>query len=69
MVHNVVAALNLAAAALAEGEPAPAEAIALMARPFIPTRAYMQMGDIGWLRQARRNRVVTHLRARPFARA
>ena len=36
MVHNVVAALDLAAAALAEGEPVPAEAIALMARPFIP---------------------------------
>jgi hypothetical protein len=69
MVHNVVAALDLAAAALAEGEPAPAEANALMARPFIPTRAYMLMGDIGWLRQARRNRVVTHLRARPFVRA
>ena len=69
MVRNVVAALDLTAAALAEGEPAPAEAIALMARPFIPMRAYMLMGDIGWLRQARRNQVVTHLRARPFGRA
>jgi hypothetical protein len=69
MVHNVAAALDLAAAALAEGESVPAETAALMARPFIPTRAYMLLGDIGWLRQARRNRVVTHLRARPFGRA
>jgi hypothetical protein len=69
MVHNVMAAMDLAAAALAEGESVPAETAALMARPFIPTRAYMLLGDIGWLRQARRNRVVTHLRARPFGRA
>ena len=66
MVHNVVAALDLAAAALAEGEPAPVEAGALMARPFIPARAYMLMGDLGWLTQARRNRVSTRLAARPF---
>ena len=66
MVHNVVAALNLAAAALAEGEPVPAEAIALMARPFIPARAYMLMGDLGWLRLARRNHVLTRLGERPF---
>ena len=66
MVRNVVAALDLAAAALAEGEPAPAEAIARMGRPFIPSRAYMLMGDLGWLRQARRNRVLTRLGARPF---
>ena len=66
MVHNVVAALDLASAALAEGEPVPAEAIALMARPFIPASAYMLMGDLGWLAQARRNRVLTRLAARPF---
>jgi hypothetical protein len=69
MVHNVVAALDPVAAALAEGEPVPAEAIALMARPFIPAGAYMLMGDVGWLAQARRNRVLTRLRARPFKQA
>ena len=68
MVRNVVAALDLAAAALAKGEPVPAEASAHMARPFIPTRAYMWMGDLGWLRQARQNRVLTRLGARPFKR-
>jgi hypothetical protein len=66
MAHNVVAALDLAAAALAEGEPVPAEAIALMTRPFIPARAYMLMGDVGWLMQARRNRALTRLAERPF---
>jgi hypothetical protein len=67
MVHSVVVALDLAAAALAESEPVPAEAIALMARPFIPVSAYMLMGDVGWLAQARRNRALTRLAARPFA--
>ena len=69
MVHNVVAALDLVAAALAAGEPAPEEAVALMARPFIPARAYMLMGDVGWLMQARRNRALTRLAARPFGQA
>ena len=67
MAHNVVAALDLAAAALAAGEPVPTEAVALMARPFIPASAYMLMGDLGWLMQARRNRALTRLAARPFA--
>jgi len=66
MVRNVVAALDLVAAAVAEGKPAPEEAVARMARPFIPARAYMLMGDLGWLMQARRNRVLTRLGARPF---
>ena len=66
MAHNVTAALDLVAAALAAGRPAPEEALALMARPFIPTSAYMLMGDLGWLMQARRNRALTRLAARPF---
>ena len=66
MVHNVVAALDLAAAALAAGQSVPAAAAALMARPFIPVRAYMLMGDIGWLAQARQHRVLRRLGARPF---
>ena len=68
MVRNVVAALDLAAAALAAGKPVPTEAVSLMARPFIPASAYMLMGDLGWVMQARRNRVVTRLAARPFDR-
>lgn len=66
MARNVVAALDLAAAALAAGQSVPAAAAALMARPFIPARAYMLMGDIGWLAQARQHRVLRRLGARPF---
>jgi hypothetical protein len=66
MAHNVVAALDLAAEALAAGEPAPEDAVALMARPFLPVSAYMLMGDLGWMMQARGNRVLTRLGARPF---
>jgi hypothetical protein len=68
MARDAVAALDLAAEALAAGKPAPEEAIALMARPFLPASAYMLMGDLGWLMQARGNRVVTRLGARPFNR-
>jgi hypothetical protein len=67
MVHNVVAALDLAAAALAAGEPVPAEAVALMTRPFIPAWAYMLMGDVGWLVQAGQHRALTRLAQLPLA--
>jgi len=66
MVANIVAALDLAAAKLAAGEPLPEDAIDLMARPILPTQAYILMGDLGWLVQARRNRALTHLVTRPF---
>lgn len=66
MAHNVVAALDRAAAALAGGEPVPEEAATVMARPFIPALVYMLMGNLGWLMQARRNRALTRLAARPF---
>jgi hypothetical protein len=66
MARNTVAALDRTAAALAAGEPAPEEAVELMAQPFIPVTAYMLMGDVGWLMLARQNRVLTRLGARPF---
>ena len=69
MVHNVAAALDRAAAALATGQPVPEEATTLMARPFIPARAYMLMGALGWLMEAQRNRALTRLAARPFGQA
>jgi hypothetical protein len=67
MARNVLAALDATAAALAAGEPVPAQAIELMARPILPTRAYVLLGGLGWLAQARRHRVLTRLGARPFA--
>ena len=57
MAHNVVAALDLAADAIAQGIAVPDEASALMAKPFIPMTGYMLMGDIGWLAEARRKAV------------
>lgn len=66
MAHNVVAALDLAAEAIAQDIAVPEEAITLMAKPFIPTTGYMLMGDIGWLAEARRNHVLTRLGARPY---
>lgn len=66
MARNVVQALALTAAALATGEPVPAEAPALLARPMMPLRVYTFMGDLGWRLQARRNGVYRQLRARPF---
>lgn len=67
MVHNVAAALDLIATALAAGDPAPEEALALLKRPILPAPAYVLMGDLGWLLQARRSRALTRLLARPFA--
>jgi hypothetical protein len=67
MVHNVTAALDLAAEALAAGIPLPDDAADLLARPILPKTAYLLMGDLGWLIQARQNRALAKLNARPFA--
>jgi hypothetical protein len=66
LVRHVVRALDLAAAALAAGQPAPPEAVALLARPMMPLRAYTFVGDLGWRMQARRHGAYRRLRARPF---
>jgi multimeric flavodoxin WrbA len=47
-------ALKLAAEALAQGQPIPAEAQDLLAKPFIPAWLYRSMGAIGWRQQAKR---------------
>jgi hypothetical protein len=66
MLSDVVAALDQTAQALAAGEPVPAQTAARMAQPFVPALAYMLMGDLGWLMEARRHHVLTRLRTRPF---
>jgi hypothetical protein len=53
MVRNVVRALDLAADALAEGRSVPAEAVALMAKPMMPSWLYTLLGNWGWKRRAR----------------
>lgn len=63
---TVITALDHVAAALARGEPAPAEAIELMARPLIPPRLYTTLATIGWHTQSWQNGVHRHLGDRPF---
>jgi hypothetical protein len=47
LTRHVRAALDLAAAALAEGHPVPPAAIARLARLMMPARLYTLMGNIG----------------------
>ncbi len=65
--RNIVHSLDLAADALAQGQPVPDVAVELMAQPIIPASLYMLMGDIGWVQQAWQNNVLWKLRKRPFA--
>ena len=66
MARHVAQALDMTAAALAAGQPAPQEAIALLSRPLMPLRAYTLLGDLGWRMQARRNGVYRKLWDRPI---
>ena len=66
LTRHVRAALDLAAAALAEGHPVPPAAIARLARLMMPARLYTLMGNIGWRRRAARNDLRSPLDARPF---
>jgi hypothetical protein len=68
LTRHVRAALDLAAAALADGRRIPAEATARMARRMMPARLYTLGGNVGWMRQAARNGVSRRqLRARPYS--
>ncbi len=59
-------ALDLAAAALAEGQPIPDQARVGLARPVIPAWLYALMGGWGWRQQARRYNAQDRLRLRPY---
>jgi hypothetical protein len=67
MARHARAALDMAADALAAGEEIPEEAVARMARPLLPGRLYTTIAELDWLRQARRNGVLTRLGDRPLA--
>ncbi len=69
MARGAARALDLAAAALAAGQPVPDEAVALMAKPFIPAWMYRLMGGLGWRQQAKPNGVADQLGRRPHAHA
>lgn len=67
MTHNVAAALDQAAAALAAGEEVPAATIEAMAQPMMPNGLYVMMGNLGWHMTARANKAWLRLGARPLA--
>lgn len=67
MTRHLRSGLDLAAQALLAGRPVPEEAQALLARPMVSSRLYTTLGDIGWLRAARRNGVLRRLWDRPLA--
>ncbi len=60
-------ALELAAAALAQGHPVPPPARDLMGRTIIPGWMYTLVGSFGWRRWARRYGVQNAIRRRPYA--
>ena len=62
-------ALDVSAAALADGLPVPDTERAAFAHPLMPARLYTLTGDFGWRLRARRNGVRSQLRARPLTSA
>ncbi|NWF94758.1 MAG: NAD(P)H-dependent oxidoreductase [Candidatus Thorarchaeota archaeon] len=61
-------ALDMAAAALAKGDPIPDSAIRLAARPMLPTSIYLTMATRTWKRIAKHHGAHNKLGAMPFAR-
>jgi len=60
-------ALEMAAAALAIGEPIPQAAIDLLAKAFIPGWLYRTIGWYGWKQQAKRWGAEKSLKRQPYA--
>jgi multimeric flavodoxin WrbA len=58
--------LDLAAAALAAGEPVPPEAAKRLARPVIPHWLYRQMGEMGWRQLSKEYETEGRLDVRPY---
>ena len=63
MVRPIVQALDLTAAALADGQPVPEAAYSLLATPIVWPWLYRLIGNLGFRREARKSRV--DVRARP----
>ncbi|MBK7317855.1 NAD(P)H-dependent oxidoreductase [Candidatus Villigracilis affinis] len=58
--------LDLAAEALASGQPIPQSARDLLAKPVIPNWLYKMFGGFGWKQQAKQYGVQDQLKARPY---
>lgn len=67
MAARVRRALGLTADALLQDRPVPDAAAALLASPLVPSRLYTLMGNVGWLRAARRHGTLRRLWDRPYA--
>jgi len=66
MARNVKKALDLAAAAMAEGKSMPQEAKALMAKPLAPIWMYVWFGNRRWKSQAKKHGAQNKLFHRPY---
>ena len=68
MARNVISSLDLAADALAAGQPLPDRAVRLMAKPIIWSRIYTWLGTRGWRRRAANHGVADRLFEQPYAK-
>jgi multimeric flavodoxin WrbA len=59
--------LEMAAAALAQGQAVPQGAQEILGKPVIPDWAYRLMGGMGWIMAARGYGVLKQLRRKPYA--
>ena len=66
VTRHVRQGLDLAAEALVADQTVPEEAQALFARQMVPSRVYTTLGDIGWLRTARKKGTLRRLWDRPL---
>jgi hypothetical protein len=68
-IRNQTRALELAADALANGEPVPAEAAGLMSKLGIPHSLYVWMGNRGWKQQAKKHIPIDSMYRQPCKEA
>ena len=66
MVRNLIKALNLVSEAIFEGKSVPEEAVELIEKPMSPTWLYLLFGNLGWIRQARKNGVHSKINDSPY---
>lgn len=66
--RNAARALALAAEALADGRPVPADAVTVMAGKSMPSWLYVFGGNLGWRLRAARRGVLRRIHDRPFLR-
>ncbi len=66
LARNAIRSLDLAAEAIAAGEPLPQKAVRLMAKPLVPTWMYTWLGERIWRKRARKKGAIDKLDARPY---